>query len=75
MDRGAWRAVVQGCKESDMTEAISAHARTHTHTLTHTHTHSHTQTERYRDVLSYQESGSNQENMFKYFCNTIKWSE
>ena len=67
MDREAWRAVVQGCKESDMTEAIKRRR---------THTHTHTHTERYRDVLSYQkESGSDQENMFKYFCDTIKWSE
>ena len=33
-----------GCKQSDMTEGLSVHARTHTHTLTHIHAHTHTHT-------------------------------
>ena len=34
MDRGAWQATVMGCKESDMTESLSASTRTNTHTHT-----------------------------------------
>ena len=30
------------CKESGMTEQLSAHTHTHTHTHAHTHTHTHT---------------------------------
>ena len=31
MDRGDWQDSPQGCKESDMTEQLSVHARAHTH--------------------------------------------
>ena len=37
MDRGAWQAIVHGCKELDTTEQQSAHVHTHTHLHTHTH--------------------------------------
>ena len=35
MDRGAWQAIVMGCKESDMIERLSASTHKHTHTHTH----------------------------------------
>ena len=37
MDRGAWRGIVYGVAESDMTEHVCVHMHTHTHTHTHTH--------------------------------------
>ena len=39
MDRGAWQAIVDGVRKSDMTEWLThMHAYTRTHTRTHTHT-------------------------------------
>ena len=45
MDRGAWRVIVHGAAESDMTELACAHAHTHTHTHTHTLAHGKTDEE------------------------------
>ena len=42
MDRGAWRGIVYGVSESDMTEHVCVHIHTHTHTHTHTQTPPHT---------------------------------